>query len=809
MLNNKTPKEMLAKMFSFYFSFVQYPNECETALRVFCSELTKEINVLENKKCDKSVDATTIVDLEKQTSQRYLFLADILHNSPKLEQECILTAFSMNPTYECYQFVCELAERNQATTSETTIPCDDCQAPAPSPLSSQSLEPAGPSTPNESIDALHSMTTADALLNSKNYDELRAPNHLLDSLTNLSVGARSDLVCLLTLPRIKNLSWLVQWPKLKRECEELLEEEKKRQIVEKSTATANDKLKFIKLNYEDYKDFTPHEYPGVETGYEIYIADSDSSDSVQFIGSASDNEGDSTDTAPESKQFIVKEAKRMKNRKRMLIRRSQQLLEQSENALKNKAEDDENDAGQIKKRRKQATRQQQHGDSLKPVKRRTPAKKPKSADENSRGENVELQTEPMEMKEEPIHIKEEIIDNEDGYVLNYEPKIEVDANDDIKDIKLMHSNENSNDVSRAFADLSNSIEPFSGVLSEPFNPIIGKEEFDDFTMLGNEHSCTEQANDLLLQAPFDTSDIPFEQIEALVSTNTMHASSGSCTSTAMFSKELVNSIILGDPKPEPIDDQILSMTICDPQFNGIGDNCGNGAVENDVKLSIPFPNFVGDVNEILNFNAETPSFTDETINSLQSAPVTMQIEPKQQQLQSNETETENAIARLMSGERLEIMNTVPYVTNNDNFVNGISAIPKVQNTTKSKNPLLAFRRPKKTTAVTSTEAVPMHLQNDQQQQQPQQQHQNPSNSIISIPSLAPVHLNPNEMHVAEAIKLEPDFCQTNSLNGHPNHDFSVCDVNLPNDQVRIEIENVKNCETIFVVYFFYPQTVHQ
>lgn len=82
---------------------------------------------------------------------------------------------------------------------------------------------------------------------------------------------------------------------LKGNCEKLLEPKKKRRIVELTTAPANDNLKKIKLNYDDYKDFTPQVSPGVETGYEMVDRDSDNND---------DTTNDETNTASKSEQVI-------------------------------------------------------------------------------------------------------------------------------------------------------------------------------------------------------------------------------------------------------------------------------------------------------------------------------------------------------------------------------------------------------------------------------------------------------------------------------------------------------------------------
>ena len=93
-------------------------------------------------------------------------------------------------------------------------------------------------------------------------------------------------------------------------------------------ACANDKLKFINLNYNDFKNLTPQEYPGIEEGYEIYDEMDDNNVS-----------GNDADTAPESKPIIMKERRRICARKRRPIKRSQKVnsfQESEKNKLKYK-----------------------------------------------------------------------------------------------------------------------------------------------------------------------------------------------------------------------------------------------------------------------------------------------------------------------------------------------------------------------------------------------------------------------------------------------------------------------------------------
>lgn len=630
------------------------------------------------------VDASELLNLEKQTSCRYLYLAKILSGHRDLERECILTAFSMNPTQECFQLVCKMAEEYPTTDGNMTMI-------------------------TEKIDALPTITSADILLNSKDYDVLKAPNRLLDSLTGLSEGVRSDLVCLLGVSRIKNLNWLVPWHELRKQCEELILTEKKKQIVENTTAHANDKLQYININYDDYKDFTPHEYPGIEAGYEIYMADSDSAESVILINGDADHHsgGDDTDTAPESKPFIVKEHRRLRDRKRRLILKSQRLLEQSEQEISIKKEPVDLDQ---KKRKRRAPRKTVLVDGLKPRKpSRKSVKKVNSSGEvilpldvsnidmesTVRIELIDIKVEP---NEEPIDvdaIKIEPKDDSNADAIKVEP-IDVDAkddcnvdathtfNDEIKDeptdadaredcdVDASHTfnDEIKNEpidadvrgdyeveMSRTFTDLSN-IEQINGT----------NFELSDSFHSGDMHH---DINEMVKQNGFQPKIESYSELNYSTSPLEISKPNDQITidRTIIGNSVLVNNIM---PKNELLDQTFPA--ICDDDF------------DEDEKIDIQFQNMFG--NAFLGLNHNISSLTNDETISRQAVVIN---EPEPEPIVINELYPLDQ--QPIQYEPFTILDNNSSCEMSENSSFGCTT-PNLQSP-KPKNPLLAFRIPKK------------------------------------------------------------------------------------------------------------------
>lgn len=260
-------------------------------LQVFIITLTREINFLETKKYDETYGAPQIMELERQIAPYFLRLGEYLREFSDLTRECVLTAFSMHPNTEYFSYIVIMAKMlwPQLSLDDDGVPADDIEV-----------------NPNDlmRIDALNT-TIGTNILDLPQYDAILAPSTVLDSLSSISEALRHDISCLLYVSRIKRLTWALPWVQLKELCKQLLCETEKMNIVDKSTALANSRLQYLDLNYADYRNLRPHEYPGIERGYEIYANQDDSSD----------NDGASTDSAPESKILRQREQRRLSARK--------------------------------------------------------------------------------------------------------------------------------------------------------------------------------------------------------------------------------------------------------------------------------------------------------------------------------------------------------------------------------------------------------------------------------------------------------------------------------------------------------------
>lgn len=248
----------------------------DLTIRVFCNTLTSEVNEMKNSKYTESFDASAIIEIEKKISHRFLILADYLNYYTDLKYECILTAFSMNPTIENFNIICVHAKRTKKICYEYI---DDG---------------------NKSNKITNDITLMES-----------SPQSQDVAKKLLSETVQRDLITLVNVSRLKNLTWNSSWSKLESECLELLNTEKKRTIIENSSK----QLQYLNINYDDIRNLRAHEYPGIESGYEIYVNESNTSGSE-----------DDTDSAPESRPHKLREAKRQSAKRSRRIRQSRQVV---------------------------------------------------------------------------------------------------------------------------------------------------------------------------------------------------------------------------------------------------------------------------------------------------------------------------------------------------------------------------------------------------------------------------------------------------------------------------------------------------
>ncbi|XP_075225246.1 uncharacterized protein LOC142326556 [Lycorma delicatula] len=139
---------------------------------------------------------------ELKLSQCFLLLADSLQDFPEITRECVLTAFSLNPTEKCYE---KLKNFNKNSTFPSKVSSSKSQRKV------------------KDLGAIPPVTGGD-MVRSLNYNPFTASSYILDSaeLLKLPNDITSDLISTISYPRYKLLSWINDWPKLSSDCEKYM-----------------------------------------------------------------------------------------------------------------------------------------------------------------------------------------------------------------------------------------------------------------------------------------------------------------------------------------------------------------------------------------------------------------------------------------------------------------------------------------------------------------------------------------------------------------------------------------------------------
>lgn len=210
-----------------------------------------------------------MLNLEEKLSHHYVDLAKIFKDHPFLEQEFWLTAFYLNPTSELYEVIKRLGMRNnrKRTDEHTKLVMNIDNIDAKYGLLSSTID----------VKELATMSNTDDPAN--DYDPLFAALHSLrvpDSLIK-------DMLTAIFLPRNRSFAWAVDWVVLRNRCKMIMTSSKeKKRFVDLNMAEANERLKYLIIDYEKYKNRPQLDYGTIEQGYENLVAggefDKDSSE---------------------------------------------------------------------------------------------------------------------------------------------------------------------------------------------------------------------------------------------------------------------------------------------------------------------------------------------------------------------------------------------------------------------------------------------------------------------------------------------------------------------------------------------------
>lgn len=226
----------------------------------------EEINLYEALKIHNGCDEKRMMKAEIRMSRKYFWLTNLLKWNNNVYKECYLTAFSLNPCQETYDKILQIGlstgELNTCRYHKPILPdipttiCDKCG------LLINKQKP-------EDMGALLAIT-GQPLVDAQTYNPLFVPSTVLDSdWNNIPNELIADITTIISSPRVKTLSWSMDWETLKLNCHHLLHVDNKLELLRQQYPRANASLQYVKLDTRDFHHLPEQEYPGgVELGYE-------------------------------------------------------------------------------------------------------------------------------------------------------------------------------------------------------------------------------------------------------------------------------------------------------------------------------------------------------------------------------------------------------------------------------------------------------------------------------------------------------------------------------------------------------------
>ncbi|CAD7003568.1 unnamed protein product [Ceratitis capitata] len=245
-----------------------------------------QLNAIETWRYHPGLTPEFLLNLEVKLSRHFEDLANIFHVHLFMEQEFWLTGFYLNPCKKYYESVIRSGMRSNRLSHrfETGENYDDEERfETRKDRRDKGDKGEKVNAINAKYGLLSSTIDVKEILKLANHE---APDVDYEQLFKalqvfkLPDNTIKDLLTVIFLPRNKSFAWSLNWVELRKRCKSLLRDaEQKRRFIELNMAEANDRLKFLKVDYEKYKHRPQLDYGSIEQGYENKNAPNFSKDS--------------------------------------------------------------------------------------------------------------------------------------------------------------------------------------------------------------------------------------------------------------------------------------------------------------------------------------------------------------------------------------------------------------------------------------------------------------------------------------------------------------------------------------------------
>lgn len=251
--------------------FFQYGTvERALVIELYIRALTVNLNEVEKYK--NSNEQENVKLSEQRLHYGFLLLADYLQEDILTCRECVLSAFSINPTRSCYSRLEQLAitsgklcryatndSQDNCENSQSSINCD--KRPTECQLPTMKIDTGQIGESDQCNNTLH-ISKSEV---NQTKDSMSSPLYISDAST-LGIPHKlcDDLSTVISSARYQVLSWNLDWQELSTRCESYIMEGKELRSSEKE-------LKYLNIDYNQFKDWPirdDEDEPGIEKGFE-------------------------------------------------------------------------------------------------------------------------------------------------------------------------------------------------------------------------------------------------------------------------------------------------------------------------------------------------------------------------------------------------------------------------------------------------------------------------------------------------------------------------------------------------------------